>query len=271
MKDFYKMKFILILPLFFSLICVQSCVESQREVQNNLFYSSSNPKLSIRLNPNFKYLGKFVSKKERLTTSGTSVRVDREVYVFGCIDKNNIINKVVLIDIYNIPQHVVFLPDNIFSNEKDILVSGNKKIYNADYKYAVTLGNESKIKELQTVIKNAKHLASPCYMRVAFANVLSSSTLFCIQYLEDIFYNEKTKTYKCNEWEISSILDNEQRIFLKDFIINSEKAFQVSENNAPFIKEKDASAYEYDITGLALALPLAEIIPLEVPRLYGSH
>jgi len=200
-------------------------METKRGVQDNIFYSSSNPKINIKINPDFTYTGSEIQdqcvydrtkdenpivKRGKLHWAGSTplhnVFARKESHKFY----NSELKRRIKIDISTITtQEHFWLSDRLFDQVKNKLASGVVSINGKKYQYCVftdmsSLGNCWLVKSLGRIV-SAK----------------SDSKM-------NIIYEENLEgKYTCSDWEKAYLLNNDQKVFLNEFIESGEKDIQI--------------------------------------------
>lgn len=218
---------------FLTVVCLvlnYSCVgyrNIERNVRdNNIFYSSHYPKIDIKINPDFKYIGKQERAKHiKYAYDPGGSKVEANTYTFCQIGDNKIVKKGVLIGFYRISQGY-WLPD-LFSNVKNKLDSGSVKIKGKSYQYAVNAAARFFPRDVKEAIYDRGYIISNCYLWKGLARTVTRTedTKTYIYYFEDIAYGDIK--YGCGQWQNATMLSDEQTVFLKEFIDRSEKNIQI--------------------------------------------
>jgi len=214
---------------FFMVVCLVltfGCagMKPERDVlQDNIFYSSTSPKMKIKINPDFKYIGKAEQQKYIEYFGGTLL--EQEAYLFGHIEDNRIL-KGVSIRIDTI-QKGYAAPD-LFAWAKNKLDSGVMRIQGKNYQYVVYSYSGPIIKYVRDFISDKGYIIPNCFLAKGLGRIVSADakTKMYIFYIEDIRHIHGNK-YSCNDWLDKYMLTNEQQELLKGFIDRSEKNIQI--------------------------------------------
>jgi hypothetical protein len=216
---------------FFMILCsgfVLSCAEMkvERGVQNNIFYSSANPKIKIEINPDFKYIddieGTYYLEYE--WQFGGS-KVDKVIYLFGIIGNNKILERGIVIRIYTM-RWGYWLPD-LFANTKYKLNSGFVKISKERYQYAVFPSTE-RYGDVEVYLFDKGVKVPNCCIVKSIARIVGNDkgSFVIIDYIEDINFNRDRK-YSCKEWREVNQLSDDQKVYLKQFLDRSKKNIKI--------------------------------------------
>jgi hypothetical protein len=215
----------------------------ERGVRNNVFYSSSNPKINIKINPDFKYLGKveknnYVYYKDFPVGGGSFFK--SEEYVFGYINDNNTLTQGVWIIIKTLNEGY-WLPD-LYSSWKFKLDSGFVKVHGKTYQYSIQAFERVFEKEVKKMIIDNGYRILNCYLVKGISSLIGvdDKTMINIFYIEDINYNQDSR-YQCTDyWKNVNMLTDEQRIHLNEFRKRSEINIQISgDSKFTIIPEKE--------------------------------
>jgi hypothetical protein len=193
------------------LLIIFSCagMETKRGVQDNIFYSSSNPKINIKMNPDFAYTGSGTNQKrghdsfKGQVSKSTGIKIER--YKFFNKDlKRNIeikISTLTTANWYWRPGH--------FDWVKNKLDSGAVTINRKKYQYCVFTDRSS---------------SGTCWLVKGLARIVSSKS----DSKMNIYYSEKLgSSYICSKWENKNLLTDDQKVLLDEFIESSEKDIQI--------------------------------------------
>jgi hypothetical protein len=233
---------ILLFVLFSFLFIGCAGQKVKRVVQDNIFYSSNEPEISIKVDPNFKYLGKTEESKygefENLQ-GNPGPQHKRAFYIFGEIGDNNTLKKAIGIDINSIDKGY-FLPD-LFDNVKYKLDSGTVKIGGEIYEYFIT-PRPSLPKIVRKAMKDKGYVLSNCYMYKVIGTIFGpeEQDLLKIYYAEDV-YHINGLNYRCKDWRNKELLEDDQKTLLKKFDKRANGAFRIMEYFSPSEKKGDVA------------------------------
>jgi hypothetical protein len=89
----------LIIPYLLIFVLLSGCasLQAKREVVDNTFYSSSNPKIQIKLSPEFKYIGETKLTSERQAIDSTTMLKYRSNYYLFVDSDGSTVNRAVFI------------------------------------------------------------------------------------------------------------------------------------------------------------------------------
>ena len=216
---------------FFMILCstfVLSCstMKAERNVQDNIFYSSANPEIKIEINPDFKYIGdieKTYYSKYKTQLGGS--KVDKVIYLFGIIDNNKILKRGIVIRI-DIMGQGYWLPD-LFEKRKYIIDSGFVNISKERYQYAV-FSSTARYGDVEENLFDKGVKVPNCCIVKSIARIVGvdKRTTVKIDYIEDISFNSD-REYSCKEWREVNQLSGDQKVYLIQFLDRSEKNFKM--------------------------------------------
>jgi hypothetical protein len=207
-------------------------MEPKRGAQDNVFYSSSNPAINIKINPAFAYTGSEIQ--------------NQCVHELPKDEKNPIVMGVQ----YSKPGRkggVPVLPKHdVFANKE------NHQFYNSELKRRIkidisTLTTPNHFWWSGSLFDQVKNkLASGVvsingkkYQYCVFADMSSSGNCWLVKSLGRIVsVNEDSKIninyeenlegkYTCSDWKKAYLLNNDQKVFLNEFNESSEKDIQI--------------------------------------------
>ena len=214
----------------FLIACLIACygcagIKAERRVQDNIFYSSSCPKIKIRINPDFRYMGTY--KKTRIggnLPQGSSL--ESNFYLFCDIGGNNIVHKSVEIVFHELSSGL-WLPD-LFSYLKPTFDARTVKIGGEIYQHALKASKNFFGKREKEIIYEKGHIISNCYLMRGLASIVTRSedTKMYIYYIEDIAHGRNSK-YGCDEWCDENVFSEDQRQLIRDFLRKSEEDIQI--------------------------------------------
>ncbi|MFC1877884.1 hypothetical protein ACFL2E_11550 [Thermodesulfobacteriota bacterium] len=189
-----------------------SCAGRERGVQDNMFYSSSIPKLNIKINPDFKY-AESQSSSDRGTNpmaGDKMANVDVERYSFY----NGDTNRSVEIIIQEITTNRWFWMPDHFRNTKNKIESGDTIVNGKNYKYCIAVQEIS--------------LGSCILSKMLGRNVTANSNCRIL-----IMYNQNIRDYSiCDGWMDSQLTESE-KAYLNNFLADSENDFDILAYQAP--------------------------------------
>lgn len=219
--------------LFFMVVCIViifGCVgmkEKKSVLQDNIFISSTFPKIKIQINQDFKYIGKVEKQKhENHTTGYGGTFINYEYYIFLHPDNNNSFTKGALIRRSELASGY-WLPD-VFSKVKDKIDSGGMKINGKYYKYAV-FSSASVFNNYEELFIYDKGYEVPnCFLVKGLGRRIGAGdkNLIKIIYFEDMRTICDNK-YSCKGWNNKETLTAEQVEYLKKFNENYLQNIQI--------------------------------------------
>lgn len=211
------------LMYFFMIVCLLimfSCagMETKRGVQDNIFYSSSDPKINIKINPDFAYTGSEIQNQcvhdpyrdqnyivqRGLSTKNPIQRVfaNKESHKFY----NSELKRRIKIDISTVTtDDHSWRPGGLFDLVKNKLASGVVAINGKKYQYCVFADMSS---------------SGTCWLVKSLGIIVSAKrdSKMNINYEENI-----EGKYTCSDWKNAYLLKNDQKVLLNEFIESSKK------------------------------------------------
>ena len=219
---------------FFMVVCLVltfGCAGMKPErtvLQDNVFYSSTSPKIKIKIHSDFKYIGKAEKHKWSESVEKTATtHFEGESYLFGHIEDDKIV-KGVVIRIFTLGEtHWYWLPD-LFSWVKDKLDSGDMKIQGKRYQ-RIVFASRLFSKDEADFISDKGYIIPSCFLVKGLGRIVSvdGRTKMYIFYIEDTSHLSDNKYSYRRDWISKYMLTNEQEEFLKEFIDRSEKNIQI--------------------------------------------
>jgi hypothetical protein len=197
-------------------------MEVKRGVQDSVFYSSSKPAINIKINPDFAYtaseiqsqrvydrnidknylvVGSFGTKKPT-----RSVFANKESHNFY----NSELKRRIKIDISTVTTHEhSWRSGSLFDQVENKLASGVVAINGKKYQYCVFTDMSS---------------SGTCWLVRGIGRIVSTKGESKI----NIYYEENLEgKYTCSDWKKAYLLNNDQKVFLNEFIESSEKDIQI--------------------------------------------
>jgi len=217
--------------IFLCLLFVFSCatLAVKRDVQNNVFYSSYNPKTKIDINSDIPFINKYEYDSgviQFMSGEGGGTNYKSEIYMFAQVGDGNIINKAVCIEIHKLTSG--FWTHDLLVKIQNRLDSGVIKYHGEAYQYAIFVSSNLLGNKLRRDVSKEGVIASSCYLSRKLGRIADrDDTLIYVTYAEDIFYNKSINKYKCSEWQKAITLTLDQKLFLAEFIHRCEKAVKI--------------------------------------------
>lgn len=184
---------------------------AERNVTGNTFHSSQ-PKLDIRVDQQFKYLGKIDNTRITRNVRKKSIKtrpVDVYVYIFAPRDQNNKINKYLFIQIRNQKQ---LFTDNAVGNAKN-LDFNNVEINGESFKYFKRLISMPADSLVVKFFSNAGYAIPACGIMNSFYSFPNLYTMVSINYVEDA----SPLDMSCDKTSSRDTLSENQKKSLADF------------------------------------------------------
>jgi hypothetical protein len=193
------------------LLIIFSCagMKTKRGVQDNIFYSSSNPKINIKINPDFAYTGSGTNQMRghdsRRSQVSKSTGIEIERYKFFNKDlKRNIEIKISTLTTAN-----WYWRSGLFDRVKNKLDSGVETISGKRYQYCVFTDRSS---------------SGTCWLVKGLGRIVSANS----DSVMHIYYSENLEgKYTCSDWENKNLLTDDQKVLLDELIECCEKDIQI--------------------------------------------
>jgi hypothetical protein len=210
-----EMKYLSLIIGAMVLLCNCAGSEVKRGVQDNVFYSSSKPEISILINPDFKFGGSRIVSGEAGTAKIEIRTLDmkKEYYPFFNREKNRVI-EIFLNELTT--RNSSFLPNPFKKmeykiDEDKVNINGNR------YDYCVAVFEKS---------------SGACYLTKILSRIIPPNNNCRIT----ISYSRKIDHYLlCDKWKDNHLTESEM-VILKDFLADSEKDIRIIDYQAPISK-----------------------------------
>lgn len=193
-----------LISILLILLFLTSCaaLKTERKVVDNIFYSTF-PKIKIKVNPDFKYMGKadkdaFHEHEDYMEARGHP-NVVEEKYTFVYVGDNSYSNKSIQINFSTISGNYFWNLD-FYRTWKNLITSGAVKIHGKQYQYAV-----------QVTPKN--------YFVKYLCRIVGDKLRIAIVYIE-------------NAGDYNNLSRTERKGLLKEFLDRSEKNIQILSDDA---------------------------------------
>jgi len=198
-----------------------------RFVQENVFYSTSDPSIEIAVRPEFQYVGEAKSTRtvEYKRGDGKGV-VHENSFIFVKAGKNNKIQKGIVISISTIDYGYIL--QNLFAGVEDFLDAGYVKINGENYQYNIN-ASYTTLRNYETSFIVGKGYNVPkCILMKGLGKRVSphNRTKIHIFYIEDAHLGIRKK-YQPHDWNDAKSLKNEQKIYINKFIARSNDSFHI--------------------------------------------
>lgn len=180
--------------------CAATNFENKIGVDNNIFYSSKLPNISVKVQDYIKYRGTKKKYKPQRGTSGRSVNVESKKFYFSNSKKTTRLN--ITVERINKHNWRMSMPD--YSRHQNLYFQGKERLSGKDFRTAIfTVQND----EICSIVK-------------VYGTVLGDSIRFQLFYVEDI----------SNNWlSQNTLLTDKQESFLKKFGKRAKGSFTVGE------------------------------------------
>jgi hypothetical protein len=217
-----KVRFLWIFCFIF--LCSCSTISFERKVEDNIFISTSDPKIRVAVNPDFQYIGKISTARHHQKVQGSRrMLVNYNSYLFAQIDENNFIKQGVIIRLDKVKKSS--WQSDLFADLKNKLISDYVDINLDRYEHYIAVKSDIFTKdEMDFIISEGmKNNASSgdnvgrlnycgysipkCFMIEGFGKRagVGNDIRTCIYYFEDL--TEIDNDFSCKYWvkgEVSS-------------------------------------------------------------------
>jgi hypothetical protein len=203
------MKNLLLLIIVIGLLF--GCAGVKRGVQDNLFYSSSNPKMNVLINADFKYAE---SKKETELAYNPMAGSAANVKTYNYLFINQLNNRLIEIQIHEIITSNWFWRPGYLRDVKNKIDSGDLMINGEKYEYCVAVQERS---------------LGSCMLNKYLCRTVGGNSNYRIF----ISYSQYIEGYSlCKKW-VKNHLTSSEKEYLKNFIADSEKDFTILDYQDP--------------------------------------
>jgi hypothetical protein len=211
-------------------LCISACSHTpERQVQRdetaskNVFISEDDPKITIKPNSDFVYLGDKELFEKDNSNKKDVVKIEQHTYIYISQGRAK---KILVIRIYNILEDSYsFSPDMCSFGIKGILSKGTETLGDGN-KYGYCIGSmASKYDEIALSLVEKGYLLPACFMVKETGRIYSkkSDKKILITYYEDI---DETG-FECSDWQWGE-LTSDKKYFIEGFVKRSKEAFEIA-------------------------------------------
>jgi hypothetical protein len=234
----------LMIPCFLIFVLLPGCasLQAKREVIDNTLYSSSNPKIQIKISSEFKYIGEIKDTGARQADSSTRMLTHRaKWYVFVDSDASRV-NRMVSIRIERTETHYV---SDLFSYVKSSYERGTCELGGRNFQYCSRLIYPGMDHPVTRFVSDQGYVIPTCVLSKSFKKVYGAkgNILVDIKYLED----PSNLPYDCRAWKPDYPLLEGQKAYLEQFNKNCESSFAVLQYVAGKEVYTTAENYQRDV------------------------
>jgi hypothetical protein len=207
-----RMKYFLLL---FILFLSAGCAGIERNVsEENIFFSTLSPKIKIKIDSSFKYIGK-IKKIDLKDFDSYSYYERNEAFIFGNIGDDNTLKKGVIINFISEDEMRLFFNTDVFSwvNSKlepiEIIKINGKNYQQCIFQAPFFFRNE-----IRDVIYDKGYVIPNWFLIKGLSKTVSTrnDVLMHIFYMEEISSFNKEKEYSISEWmEINNLREDQQK------------------------------------------------------------
>jgi hypothetical protein len=226
-----RLVFILICLWILAAGCAGPAEKIERSVTNNVFYSSSNPRTRIKIDPGFKYLGEALgtgTPRQGDTVALKGPTIKNSSYVFATVSSDQVLDKVVLISISKISTG--YQLHDLFNWMQNRLESKPLEIQGEIYQCSIQPFSAVFNPNEKQLISDQGYKEARCYLVKGLCKRLTTENqpkLF-VYYLEDIS-RKFDPIYPCENWKNLSAYTIVQKEYLKEFIQRSDRFIEILE------------------------------------------
>ena len=214
----------LLLPCLLIFVLLSGCASLQvkREVIDNTFYSSSNPKIQIKVSPEFKYIGETKDTAARQAVGSTTMLEHRTKWYVFVDSEGSRVKRVVAIMIERVDTSYI---SDIYRLIENYYQKGTCKLGGRKFQYCSFLFYPSMSHALTKFITDEGYVLAPCVLHKSFGKVYGAkgNILVTIEYQEEI----PNLNLDCTAWKPDLSLLEIQRAYLEQFNKNCESSFTV--------------------------------------------
>lgn len=218
--------------LFILFFCVGCASSFQRGVmEENIFFSSSQPKIKIKIDSSFEYLGKMKKMDVIEVHSYTNTFKTTEAFIFGNIGDDNTFKNGVVINFISLgDRDTEFITDG-FSWIKYQLESKTIKINKKTYQKSIFPAPFFFRNEIRNIIFDKEYVIPNSFLMQGLSrNVsLNNNMIMQIYYMDEISSFNKEKNYELSEWIDINKLREDQQKRLNEFMTTCQKNIQFLE------------------------------------------
>jgi len=228
MKCVYIFFAIAILPYF-------GCagLEIKRGVTENVFYSSMSPKVKVKVDPAFTYIGKCEENVKSQGISGGFFYFKKEVYMLARAGDTNKIQGLILFEFRTLNQATTdFINTYSIGGKKSGRFSESVKIHGENYDGLVgvtNFQNEFWKLERKSIQDKGYRFMDPYFVKLL--NMRVSKTSMTIYYIEEFKHIEKNAPAETENPVFSfgteMVKSEQERALFRHFLVNSEKNIQI--------------------------------------------
>ena len=207
-----------------AMIFLSSCasLQAKREVVDNTFYSSSNPKVQIKVNPELKYIGETKDVRQRQLVDSPYMVIHRSaLYVF--VDAEGAkAKKAVAIVIERTEASYV---SDLYGEVGIFYEKGVSELGGLKFQYCSRLIYPSMKFHLTRFVTDHGYVIPRCIIVKSFSKVYGAQGDIAVT----IVYIEAPSglLHECKDWEPIHPLLPDQKEYLEQFNANCDNAFEV--------------------------------------------
>jgi len=204
-------------------------IEVERNVTDNVFHSS-HPKLNIKIDPQFEYLGKSSDKSFVRTRAGsTDLFADKEAYIF-IVPEGEKIKKFLLIHVFQVETQFV---NTYFRNVKRKLEEGTHEFGGKEYQYFTKFFSYPSTKYHAYEYIKEKDYVFACGLIRVYARLQHRNIATSIVYYEDVVrdFGLTCQSWAAKAWhykgKYKDLLNEEQIEYLQQFNDRAMSSFEI--------------------------------------------
>lgn len=197
-------------------------VQVKREVVNNTFYSSTNPKIQIKVGPEFQYLGELTDVGDRESVGGTRMLTNWSKWYIFIDPEGSKATRVVSIKLERTETRYT---SDLFGWAKRFYDKGTCQLGGRSFQYLSRRIYPAMSNPMVRFVTEKGYVLPRCAINKRFARGYGSKNniLVDITYLEDL----SQLPYSCNAWNPDYPLQQDQIEFLEQFNFNCDKSVAV--------------------------------------------
>ena len=220
------------MSLLLALVTFHGCATTPTVINNT--FSCPHPKMELKINPEFTYLGDFkYSHRPKLAGGRETIREDMHAYVFISAEDSTI-KKALLIQIQSIKADERTIQESVFEgltveyttrfvDTADTLDHGVEKLGGKSFRYYERLIDINFSNPQTAYLATKGYFLPTCVFLKDFIRVFGGSNLIRLSYFEDL----TDSGYSCPGWRNINYLTPDQKGYLSNCNINCMNSFDV--------------------------------------------
>ncbi len=216
--------------LLFILLLITGCAgldKIERNVsEENIFFSTISPKIKIKIDPSFKYIGKMKTADRNEIPGGPYYFERHEAFIFGNIGDDNTFKKGLIIRLSSLDTIYIYYYDDLFEwVEYKLEPTKTIKINKKNYQQCIFPLSFFFRNEMRDVIYDKGYVIPNWFLIQGLSKVVSTKkdVMMYIYYMEEVSSFNKEKEYSISEWMDINNLREDQQKRLDEFKTSCQK------------------------------------------------